>query len=57
MRGFKSPKQAQVFLSVFGVLKNHFKIGLYKLSAKNRKSKLREAFNVWDEVAQQPYCA
>ena len=57
MRGFKSPKQAQVFLSAFGILKNHFKIGLYRLSAENRKSKLREAFNAWDEVTQQPYCA
>ena len=30
MRRFKSPPQAQLFLSVFGVLKNWFRIGLYK---------------------------
>ncbi len=44
MRGFKSPKQAQLFLSTFGVLRNHFKISLYKLSAINRREKLREVF-------------
>jgi putative transposase len=57
MRKFKSPRQAQTFLSAFGTLRNHFKIGLYKLSAENRKSKLREAFNAWDEVTQYPHCA
>jgi len=57
MRGFKSPRQAQSFLSAFGTLRNHFKIGLYKLSAENRKIKLREAFNAWHEMTQYPYCA
>lgn len=57
MRGFKSLRQAQIFPSAFGTLKSHFKIDLYKLSAKNRKSKLQEVFNVWDEVTQQPYYA
>lgn len=56
MRGFKSPRQAQAFLSAFGTLRNHFKIDLYKLSAESRKSKLREAFSAWDEATQQSYC-
>ena len=57
MRGFKSPKQAQLFLSVFGVLRNHFKIGIYKLSSINRREKLREVFNCWAEIDQQLFCA
>jgi hypothetical protein len=58
MRGFKSPKQAQLFLSTFGVLRNHFKIGLYKLSAINRRrEKLREVFDCWSQIDQQPFCA
>jgi putative transposase len=55
MRGFKSPRHVQAFLSIFGTLRNHFKIGLYKLSAENRKSRLREAFHVWEKVTQYPY--
>lgn len=57
MRGFKSPKQAQLFLSVFGVLRNHFKIGLYKFSATDRREKLRGVFNCWAEIDQQLFCA
>ena len=50
MRGFKSPKQAQLFLSPFGVLRNHFKIELYKLSAVDRREKLREVFSFWSQI-------
>jgi len=57
MRRFKGPPHAQLFLSVFGVLRNWFKIGLYKLSAKERRSKLKEAFALWHQVTSQPYCA
>ena len=57
MRGFKSPKQAQLFLSTFGVLRNHFKIGLYKLSATARREKLREVFNGWSQIDQQLICS
>jgi len=51
MRKFKSPPQAQRFLSAFGVVRNYFKIGLYKLQAKDRKAKLREAFNIWAAIS------
>jgi putative transposase len=57
MRGFKSPRQARVFLSIFGILRNYFKIGLYKLSALERRRRLRETFEFWNEVDQQPSCA
>lgn len=56
MRGFKSPKQAQLFLSTLGVLRNHFKIGLYKFSATDRREKLREVFGFWSQIDQQPFC-
>ena len=39
MRRFKSPPQAQRFLSTFSVIKNYFKVGLYKLKAKKEKKK------------------
>ncbi|MBL0941242.1 MAG: IS6 family transposase [Alphaproteobacteria bacterium] len=54
MRRFKSLPQAQLFLSVFGVLRNWFKIGLYKLSAKERQYKLKEALAHWYEITSQP---
>ncbi len=57
MRRFKGPPHAQLFLSVFGVLRKCFKIGLYKLSAEERRSKLKEAFALWHQVTSQPYCA
>jgi putative transposase len=57
MRRFKSPPQAQLFFSVFGVLRNWFKIGFYKLSAEERRSKLKETFAHWNQVTLQPICA
>ena len=51
MRRFKSPPQAQRFLSAFGVLKNHFKVGLYKLTAKERREKIKNAFTLWTAVS------
>jgi hypothetical protein len=56
MRRFKRPQQAQLFLSVFGVLRNLFKIGHYKLSAEERVSKLKEAFAYWYQITSQPNC-
>jgi putative transposase len=53
MRRFKSPPQAQLFLSIFGVFRNWFKVGLYKLSAGERRSKLKEAFAYWQQVTSQ----
>jgi putative transposase len=44
MRKFKSPPQAQRFLSAFGVVRNYFKVGLYKLKAKARREKIKDAF-------------
>jgi putative transposase len=57
MRRFKSPPQAQLFLSVFGDFRNWFRIGLYKLSANERRCKLKEAFAFWHQVTSHLNCA
>lgn len=54
MRKFKSPPQAQIFLSTFGVIKNLFKTGLYKLTSQAKKQRITEAFTLWDDVASCP---
>ena len=51
MRKFKSPPHAQRFLSAFGVVRNYFKVGLYKLTAKERKEKIKDAFNMWAAIS------
>jgi putative transposase len=51
MRKFKSPPQAQRFLSAFGVVKNIFKVGLYKLKATARREKVRDAFTLWTAIS------
>jgi putative transposase len=51
MRKFKSPPHAQRFLSAFGVVRNYFKVGLYKLTAKERKEKIKDAFTMWAAIS------
>jgi hypothetical protein len=50
MRGFKSPGHAQRFLSAFGIISSHFRVGrhLYRASAYRAVMKLR--FAVWEEA-------
>jgi putative transposase len=50
MRGFKSAGQAQRFLSAFGVINSHFRVGrhLYRAGAYRAVMKLR--FAVWEEA-------
>jgi putative transposase len=57
MRGFKKPQKAQLFLSVFGTVRNFFKIGFYKLTSEKRKQVLKQAFSLWDQVSLQAHCA
>ena len=54
---FKSPRQAQHFLSLYGQVRNLFFIGRYKSPAAYRRSALQRAFSVWDEVTLQEDCA
>ena len=53
MRRFHSPSHAQRFLSKFGILKNFFKIGLYKLSAQKKRERLIQAFKIWNQIVLQ----
>jgi putative transposase len=50
MRRFKSAGQAQRFLSAFGIISSHFRVGrhLYRASGYPEVMKLR--FAVWEEV-------
>lgn len=57
MLSFKSPPQAQLFLSAFRVLRNCFKIAFYKFPAEERRSKLKEAFAHWHQITSQSTCA
>ncbi len=55
MRGFKSPGQAQRFLSVFGVIASFFRPGRHLLAAVNYREIMRRRFTQWrDLVRLQP---
>ena len=56
MRKFKSPKQAQKILSIFGPIKNLFAGFRCKLSANDDRLRLQNAFYRWDETVLQNYC-
>ena len=53
MRKFHFPRHAQRFLSKFGVIKNFFKTGLYKLSAQTQRDRLKHAFEIWNQIVLQ----
>ena len=49
MRKFKTPGQAQRFLTVHGLVQNLFRVGRHLLQAHHRELRDR-AFIVWQEV-------
>ncbi len=51
MRGFKSPSQAQRFLSAFSPISSHFRPRRHLLSAQRYREEMRQRFTVWAEVA------
>ena len=51
MRGFKSPHQAQRFLSVHGQVHNLFRVGRHLLRPANYRVLRGRAFAAWQEVA------
>ena len=53
MRRFKSPEQAQRFLSVHGIIQNLFRVGRHLVNAANRRALRGRSFTVW----QQATCA
>ena len=52
MRRFKSPGQAQRFLSAFAPIRGHFHPKQHELSAKRYREQLRQRFQDWREVAE-----
>jgi len=51
MRGFKSARHAQRFLSIFGMISDLFSVGRHLLSAPNYRVALSRRFVEWREVA------
>ena len=49
-RGFKSPRHAQRFLSVFGVIASFFRPGRHLLAAVNYRGIMRRRFTQWHEL-------
>ena len=50
MRKFKSPGQAQRFLSVHGLVQNLFRVGRHLLQARHHRELRGRAFPAWDAV-------
>ena len=50
MRKFKSPGQAQQFLTVHGLVQNLFRVGRHLLQARHHRELRGRAFIVWHEV-------
>jgi putative transposase len=47
MRRFKSPAQAQRFLSVHGIIGSHFRPGRHRLRAPVYRQQMAERFQTW----------
>jgi len=57
MRRFKSAGHAQRFLSTFGVISSHFRVGRHLYSANGYRAIMRARFAVWEEVFGVPFAA
>ena len=50
MRRFKSSSQAQRFLSAFGIISSHFRVGRHLYRAHGYREVMKSRFAVWREV-------
>jgi len=50
LRRFKSAGHAQRFLSAFGIISSHFRVGRHLFSAKGYREVMMSRFAVWNEV-------
>ncbi len=50
MRRFKSSGHAQRFLSVFGIISSHFRVGRHLHKASGYKEVMKSRFALWDEA-------
>ena len=57
LRGFKSPKHAQQFLSIFSVIGTFFRVDMHLLGAKNYRELMQRRFCNWREVVDIPAAA
>jgi len=48
MRRFKSPGHAQRFLSVFGIIGSHFRVGRHLLRASGYRNVMKSRFTLWE---------
>jgi putative transposase len=48
MRRFKSPGHAQRFLSVFGIIGSHFRVGRHLHRASSYRNLIRSRFTLWE---------
>src|SRR6266403_491422 len=54
MRRFKSAGQAQRFLSAFGPISSHFRVGRHLYSANGYREVMRARFLIWKDVIEVP---
>ena len=50
MRRFKSAAHAQRFLSAFGIITSHFRVGRHLYRASGYREVMKSRFAVWEEV-------
>ena len=50
LRRFKAPGHAQRFLSVFGIITSHFRVGRHLYKASGYKEVMRSRFALWEEA-------
>jgi len=50
MRRFKSAGQAQRFLSAFGIITSHFRVGRHQYRACGYREVMKSRFAVWQEA-------
>jgi len=57
MRRFKSAEHAQRFLSTFGLISSHFRVGRHLYAANGNRATMRARFTLWEEVIGVPLAA
>jgi putative transposase len=50
MQRFKSPGQAQRFLSAYGPIAQHFRPRRHRLAAPAYRQEMRNRFQIWQEI-------
>jgi len=57
MRRFKSAGHAQRFLSAFGLISSHFRVGRHLYSANGYREVMKVRFYLWEDVTNSPLAA